>query len=196
MHLLSHHTDSELIQLLEKGSEPAFDEIYRRYWKKVFNDAFRRLHDQQLCEEIVQDVFIDLWNSRQQREIDALLPYLLTAAKYQVFAQYKKRKHLPFFEEPLDHIAVSPYHSDSKCFEKELLDTIGLWLDTQPEARRKIFRMRYLEGMETREIADELSLSQKTVQNQLNLAKGNLRLSILKHLVNLLIPLFVYALRG
>ncbi|MCE6992464.1 RNA polymerase sigma factor [Dyadobacter sp. CY323] len=180
MSLYSQATDSELTFLLQEGREAAFDEIYKRHWKKLYNEAFRRLHDAGLCEEVVQDVFIDLWNKRAQREIENLLPYLLTTVKYQVFALYKKNKALPYFEEPLEHMAVSSLHSDSRCFEEELIAAVNSWLSLQPEGRRKIFRMRYLEGMPTKEIASELNISHKTVQNQLHSSKGSLKLSISK----------------
>ncbi len=189
MSLYSHHTDSELAILLRGGSEPAFDEIYRRYWKKLYNEAFRRLNDGELCEEVVQDVFIDLWNKKGQREIENLLAYLQTTVKYQVFALYKKHKNLPYFEEPLEHMAISPLNSDSSFFEKELIAIVNYWLNMQPEGRRAIFRMRYLEGMETKEIAAELNISQKTVQNQLTTSKGSLQLSILKFFSFLLLLL-------
>jgi RNA polymerase sigma factor (sigma-70 family) len=181
MSFYSHHTDSELAILLKGGSEPAFDEIYGRYWKKLYNEAFRRLNDAQQCEEIVQDVFIDLWNKKSQREIENLLAYLLTTVKYQVYALYKKNKNLPYFEEPLEQMAISPLNSDASFFEKELIAVVNYWLNVQPEGRRAIFRMRYLDGMETKEIAAELNISQKTVQNQLNSSKGSLQLSILKY---------------
>ncbi len=186
MHLSDQHTDSELVLQLQADSEAAFDEIYRRYWKKIYNEAFRRLRDQALCEEIVQDVFVDLWSKRRQREIGDLFPYLCSSARYQVFAVYRKKKRLPCFEAPLEELAVSSYAADTACFEEELVAFIDSWLQSQPEGRRKIFHMRYLDGMETREIADELRISRKTVQNQLHLARNQFRLSVLKHLAILL----------
>jgi len=173
-------TDSDLKAMLMHGSEAAFDKIYDRYWKKMFNEAYKRLDNLELSEEVVQDVFIDLWIKRETREIDNLYAYLTMAVRYQVYAVYNKRKNLPFFEEPLDHMAFSADEADSECFQKELIAGINLWLFTQPEKRREIFRLRYLEDMSTKEISDTLSISQKTVQNQLNLAQDSLRASVSK----------------
>lgn len=173
-------TDSDLKAMLMRGSETAFDKIYERYWKKLFNEANKRLNDLELSEEIVQDIFIDLWVKREKKEIDNLYAYLTTAVRYQVYAIYNKRKNLPFFEEPLDHMAFSPDEADSECFQKELIAGINLWLNTQPEKRREIFRLRYLEDMSTKEISETLSISQKTVQNQLNLSQESLRESVSK----------------
>ena len=180
MNFYHEHADQDLTALLKSGVEAAFDEIYDRYWKKLYNEAYKRLQNAELSEEVVQDVFVDLWKNNAQRDIQQLYPYLLTATRYQVFIVYKKLKSLPHFEEPLENMAVSHQGADAFCLEKDLISAINDWLETQPEKRRKIFYLKYLEGMPTREIAQELNISQKTVQNQLNISQDSLRSSILK----------------
>jgi len=171
-------TDDELAAMLTDGSEAAFDLIYERYWKKLYNEAFKRINDSADSEEIVQDIFIDLWNKRADRQIDNLRGYLLGAVRYQVYAVYHRRKTLPAFEEPLDYMAFSSDDADSDYLRDELLSSIRLWLETQPEKRREIFRLRFLEGLSTLEIAEQLDISRKTVQNQLNTSQQSLRESI------------------
>lgn len=178
MYIDENAADEDLVAMLMDGSEAAFDLIYERYWKKLYNEAYKRLSDASDSEEIVQDVFVDLWNKRENRQIDNLRGYLLGAVKYQVFAIYHKRKNLPAFEEPLDYMAFSSDDADSGFMRDELLSRIHLWLETQPEKRREIFRLRYLEGLSTLEIAEQLDISRKTVQNQLNTSQQSLRESI------------------
>lgn len=170
--------DEDLVAMLNDGSESAFDLIYERYWKKLYNEAYKRLNDSSDSEEIVQDVFIDLWKKRQVRQIDNLRGYLLGAVRYQVFAVYHKRRNLPAFEEPLDYMALSNDAADSDYLREELIAGIHLWLETLPEKRREIFRLRYLEGLSTLEIARALDISRKTVQNQLLTSQQSLRESI------------------
>lgn len=178
MYIDENAADDALVTMLMDGSEAAFDLIYERYWKKLYNEAYKRLNDSSDSEEIVQDVFVDLWNKRENRQIDNLRGYLLGAVRYQVFAVYHKRKNLPAFEEPLDYMAFSSDDADSGYMRDELLASIHLWLETQPEKRREIFRLRYLEGLSTLEIAEQLDISRKTVQNQLNTSQQSLRESI------------------
>ena len=90
MKFYSNHSDQDLTALLKDGVEAAFDEIYDRYWKKLYNEAYKRLGHAELSEEVVQDVFVDLWKNIEQRDIQTLYPYLLTAVRYQVFIVYKK----------------------------------------------------------------------------------------------------------
>jgi len=54
-------TDSQLADLLHEGDEGAFNEIYKRFWKKIYNESYKRLKDAELAEDVVQDVFADLW---------------------------------------------------------------------------------------------------------------------------------------
>lgn len=189
MNTLKKATDDELATLLTDGSEAAFDSIYERYWRKLYNEAFKRINDSSDSEEIVQDIFVDLWHKRASRRIENLRGYLLGAVRYQVFAVYHKRKNLPAFEEPLDYMAFSTDNADSNFLRDELLTSIHQWLETQPEKRREIFRLRFLEGLSTIEIAEQLDISRKTVQNQLNTSQQSLRESIGRLLIVIILLL-------
>ncbi len=178
-----NHTDPELVLLLQEGTREAFDEIYRRYWKTLLNAALKRLRETSFAEEVVQDVFVDLWVNRSSRNIGQLYPYLLTAVRYQVFMLYKKHRKMPCFEEPLEHMSFSHDKADGQFFLKELLEGIQAWLTQQPEKRREIFRLRYLEQLSTREIAEQLEITQKTVQNQLINGQESLRAAVSKLLI-------------
>lgn len=180
MAYFKNHTDIELVILLREGEEDAFDEIYRRYWKSLFQEARKRLGESEYAEEVVQDVFIDLWVNRSTREINQLYAYLQTAVRYQVFMLYKKHKKLPFFEEPLEHMGFSDDKADSPFCLNELLAGIEVWLAHQPVKRREIFRLRYLEQLSTKEIAEELFIAQKTVQNQLINGQESFRAAVSK----------------
>ena len=95
-------TDEELTIALKGGIKAAFDQIYERHWKKLLNETHKRLRDMEQSEEIVQDVFIDLWRKRAQKDIQSLYPYLLTSVRNHVYMLYRKEKSLPFFEQPLE----------------------------------------------------------------------------------------------
>jgi RNA polymerase sigma factor (sigma-70 family) len=167
--------DTTLVSLLMEGDRKAFDEIYDRYWKRLYNDTYKRLKSIEKIEEIVQDVFSNLWTSRGKRNIQNIYPYLLTAVRYQVFMLYKKGKSTPEFEEPLEHMVLSTLQADSLFNEKELKGCIRVWMTMQPDKRRAIFQMKYVDEKSTREISEILGISQKTVQNQLLTSFSSLR---------------------
>lgn len=169
------YNDAQLVSLIREGDRLAFDEVYERYWKRLYNDTFKRLKSIDLIEEIVQDVFSNLWATRASRKIQNVYPYLLTAVRYQVFMVYKKGKTMPVFEAPLEHMALSSLQTDSLFNEKELKGCIAIWMALQPEKRRVIFEMKYINDQSTREISEVLGISQKTVQNQLLTSFASLR---------------------
>lgn len=69
MFLYNKHTDDELFQLLKDGDAKAFNVIYNRYWKTMFALAEKKLNNVSDAEEVVQDIFIDLWNQRNKIEL-------------------------------------------------------------------------------------------------------------------------------
>jgi RNA polymerase sigma factor (sigma-70 family) len=166
MGLLSSFHDSQLVTLLTQGDEAAFSEIYERYWLKLYNESHKRLNDGEFCADIIQDVFADLWLTREDKKIENLGAYLFTATRYRIFSLYKKRKNLTAIEESIEMMSASASDPDSIFFEKEIRECIEIWLSLQPEKRKKVFAMKFDQELSTREISETLRVSQKTVQNQ------------------------------
>lgn len=169
------YSDEELTACLKEGDRAAFEEIYERYWKKLYNESFKRLRNMELVEEVVQDVFSDLWMKKEKKSIENVYAYLIGAVRYQVYMLYKKGQATPHFEVPLDHLLLSSLQADSLFKEKELKWCIAVWLAMQPVKRAEIFRMKYMDDRSTKEISKLLDISQKTVQNQLLHAFSDLR---------------------
>lgn len=168
-------TDAALVTAMSGGDKMAFDEIYDRYWRKLYSESFKRMKNIEVIEEIVQDVFTDLWVKRETRDITNLESYLAMSIRYQVFGVYRKTMKLPEFVEPREDMGFTYLQSDSLLDEKELKGCIAIWLATQPEKRGEIFRLKFIEDMSTKEISNLLNISQKTVQNQLITAFASLR---------------------
>lgn len=166
MRLLNLFRDDELVILLGENDDAAFSEIYERYWLKLYNESYKRLKDKDLCADIIQDVFADLWLNREERKIENLAAYLFTAVRYRIFALYKKEKNIGAFVEPIEFMVVCASDPDSIFFEKEIRECIELWLSVQPEKRKQVFVMKFSQDLSTREISEILHVSQKTVQNQ------------------------------
>ena len=170
-------SDEELFLLIKLDNLPAFDELYKRYWYTLFNSAYKRLRDKESCSDIVQDIFTDLWNKRALKQIEHMPAYLNTAVRYKVYTLLAEGKAAPGFVQPFENM-VSANTADSSFNEKEIKHLLFLWMQTLPDKRREIFRLKYYEGASTRQISEHLNISQKTVQNQLLLAFRDLRLHI------------------
>lgn len=169
--------DRELFLLIQQSDRAAFEELYNRYWLLLFNKAYKRLHDKEACRDIVQDIFCDLWNKRTTRQIENVSAYLSAAVKNKVYTLLADGKAGKHFVEPFENL-VSTSSADSNFNQKEFSHLLYLWMQSLPEKRREIFRLKYYEGASTRVISEQLNISQKTVQNQLLLAFQDLRVHI------------------
>ncbi len=182
----NEYEDSLLSALLTQEDEAAFNEIYNRYWRKLYNECYKRLKDKDLCADVIQDVFADLWIKRTARNIDNLAAYLHTATRYQVFFLYKKHKHIPNLDEAIECLMIPDMQTNNTLFEKELFECITLWLEKQPQKRKEVFQQKFFNEKSTREISELLNVSQKTVQNQFTTSIKSLRTHLAKILMFLL----------
>ena len=169
--------DNDLILLMKQGDSKAFTEIYDRYWNVLYNKAYQRIHNKEQAQDIVQNIFTDLWNRRECLKIENLQAYLHTAVRYQVF-KLIERKPQSYFIEHFEELIVSPVHTDDLLLEKEVQNIIQLWIAALPSKRKEIFVQHYINNRSTKEIAQRLHVSTKTVQNQLHTASQSLRLRI------------------
>lgn len=168
-------TDPELLLLIRGSNYSAFDELYERHWLSVYNVAYKRLKNRDLSKEIVQDIFVDIWNKRTIKKISDLLPYLHTAVRYKIYTLLSKNRTLPHFVEPFEAMALSSYNADTDFKKEELDQILNNWLKTLPAKRSQIFKLHFFDDLSTKEISIQLNIPQKTVQNHLNLARHDLK---------------------
>ncbi|MGI9138847.1 MAG: RNA polymerase sigma factor, partial [Sediminibacterium sp.] len=92
MNLPVHHIDTELLNRLRANDAEAFEKIYKKYWQNLYQTAFSILKDKQASEDIIQDLFIQLWNKRATISVTVSLNAYLTASiKHEVFRVIRKR---------------------------------------------------------------------------------------------------------
>lgn len=78
------YSDEALVELLRHSDEAAFNEIYERYWKRMYAMAFLKLKKAPDAEDIVQDIFTSLWQKRASNSIESLEKWLSAATKYKI----------------------------------------------------------------------------------------------------------------
>lgn len=176
----NQQSDKELTELLRIGDQNAYTVIYERYWESLYRSAYKRLKNKEQCQDIIQIVLSDLWRRREEVIIEDLPAYLHTAIRFQVFKQISRKPDSSTFLDEFDILLTSPVQTDDDLLEKEILGLVKLWINALPPKRRAIFLMYAEDELSTRQIAEKLGISQKTVQNQLNTAVINLRLRLAK----------------
>jgi RNA polymerase sigma-70 factor (ECF subfamily) len=181
--------DIDLIDLLKTSDQQAFTEIYNRYWKRLLAIAYNHTKDKSSAEEIVQLVFISLWNRRNKIEIKSVGNYLATATKFTVFKSfYRPIKQQQQF---LADIQVETYQLDEETIDAKFLqDYISGCVEKLPDKCRLVFKYSRESGLSIPEIAGEMNLAEKTVEAHLTKALKTLR-SNLKQSGSLLVLLVI-----
>lgn len=182
-------TDTELVSLIAKGDQDAFNMLYGRHWEGLYKYAFLILKDKDACKDMVQDVFVWVWEHRKGLNMQAPKSYLKTAVKYKV-ANYIRTGNIreSFFEEAAQ---FNPAQSIPGAVEfaevNELNQIIRLTVANLPIKCREIFRLSREENLSNRDIARLLGISIKTVENQMTIALHRLRTNVEQHLTAILV---------
>ena len=171
------YDDNELLYLLSQNDKAAFTELYNRYWQKLYAIAYNRLKETQTAEDIVHDVMAGLWSSREKINIELLENYLATATKYAVLGKLRKKERERQFQNSLNQTPVFELQIEEKLHYKKILEVIKTEVELLPERCRLIFKCSREEGKPVKQIARELNISPKTVENQLTKAIKQLRLA-------------------
>ena len=166
--------DNELQNLLKKGNEVAFGVIFDRYWKKLYNYAHKIYRDEEICQDIVQEIFISLWNNASSSNILNLEAYLMRSVKYRVANHIRGLK---FTQEHIDVLQDIPTPAKTTAdieyqeFEKGILTEIE---KLSPKCR-EVFLLSRFENYTNSEIAKKLNLSVHTVEKHISNAIKHLR---------------------
>ena len=163
-------SDLELITLMKQHDQAAFTEIYQRYWKKLFTVATNKIQDLEEAREIVQNVFISLWNRREQLEINSSLQnYLAVSVKYRVINLLARLNTKRFYLDSLDQAEIDDSTQQWLDF-MELKEQLSKLVNDLPEKCRIVFIMSREEGHSHKEISKKLGISEKTIEGHLTKA--------------------------
>ena len=160
-------TDTALIEGIQQDEEHAFRILFDRYWESMLAMAIKRTRCQSTSEDIVQEVFADIWKRRATLSIQSnLKSYLLTAVKYHIYKAIQKKQEEMSIEDnsSLLNIAETPNELEFQ----ELYHKLEIAIDKLPENQQLIFRMSRFDGLKSSEIASKLSVSPQTVHNNLH----------------------------
>lgn len=171
--------DITLLEKLRSGSRDAFTALYNRYWDKLFVIASHRLNSPQEAEEVVQEVFYNIWKHRAALHIHTSLPaYLATAVKYEVLNQLARKKRFQRYELHAVHNApLADLSAGERLQFNDLQQQLQATIRSLPEQCRIVYRLSREQGYSRKEIATHLDISEKTVANHLTRALKVLRIS-------------------
>lgn len=179
-------SDFELMSLLKIGDHAAFNEIYRRYHALLLAFVYRKLQDEELTKDLVQEFFIGIWTKRESLSLSvSLAGYFITALKNRIYNFFEHQQvENKYIQSIADFVNTGNIaHTDYLLREKETIRLIDQAISSLPGKMREVFELHRKSGLTYKEIATTLSLSEKTVNSQmlnaLNRLRSKLNLSFL-----------------
>ena len=163
-----------------KLDEAAFERLYRMYWQRLYDFALCKVHDRDVAEEIIQDLFVTIWDKRDHFVVSNLKSYLFVSVRNRVIDYYKQRLFSDL-ESARDNAAP-----DYPLFLDELEARLHGAIDELPTKTREIFVLSKIEGKNAGEISKQLDLPLRTVEYHVTQAVRRLR-TLLKNVATCLL---------
>ncbi len=173
----SEFSDQELIRLLKLADHAAFNEIYNRYSPKVYYQVNQMLRDEDAAKDIIQELFVKIWDRAFNIKSDAQLGgYLYIAARNLVFKYIEKGTLQNDYIASLSAFSKELNETELKEFdERDLYIAIDLEIAKLPEKMRQVFELSRKENLSYHQISVQLGISEHTVRNQISNAMKILR---------------------
>lgn len=166
--------------LLKQDDEAAFEELYNRYWSRLYAAAYKRVKSAETAGEIVQDLFTSIWKNRRYLQIHTSCEaYLFTAVRYLVLHHLEKEIVREKYRNSL-HTPVRDYDNSTEeiIFRDDLRQHLEKAVAHLPSKCRSVFELSRMENKTNREIAETLGISEKTVENHLTKAISRIKLQL------------------
>ena len=170
MQVAAVHTDETLLSLVADGDKEAFTMLYRRYWQSLFTTAARALRSKTEAADLVQDIFLSIWNRRDELCVTgSLAAYLQTSVRYKVIKYVEKniirRDYLSLLTEML--VSYQAPDAESQLQIKELQGVIQSAVDQMPHKMREVYQLSRQHHLSHKEIAERLGISDETVKKHI-----------------------------
>lgn len=181
--------DHQLLDRIKEGDAGAFRILFEKHWEGLYAFAWKRLKSKQDAEDVVQHVFMKIWEHRSARNIQlSLQAYLYRSVYYEVIAALK---NISAGNEEISPVTEYTLPVFSGALEKlslaDLNELINKEVSNLPERMQQIYKLSREEDYSVKAIAQKLNLSEQTVKNQLTMALSRLRKPVFESVLLLLL---------
>lgn len=177
-------TELQLLSALRLGQEEALKQLFDQHYPLLLADIYRLIPDENTCQDLAQELFVDLWNKRESLDIhSSLRAYLRRAAVNKALNFIKASRRIQFeSDDEISQIADTSTADQQKREKQDSLEAaLHQAIDQLPEKCRLVFNLSRFEELSHREIAEQLDISVKTIENQITKAMKLLREALLHH---------------
>lgn len=168
MDFLDKKGDAVLVKATMKGDKKSFNQLFNKYWDRSYSYALALLHDSVAAQDVVQDVFLNIWLGRERLDPSrSFANYLGVAIRNNVINILRARCNHPSCE-----LSENDSVQDGMQWAETAVEDI---VNDLPERRRQVVNMKYIHGMKVADIARRLELSDKTIERHLFLARKDIK---------------------
>ena len=183
---MKHQSDLENWQKIVAGDATAFSELFYKYYKPLYQFAGRFVKDAQSAENIVQEIFVNLWLNRNTLNIKSNLKiYLFSSVKNQSLNYLAKQKRIDALEQKIEGQKLTENSVEENYLKKEWRQAVLQAIDRLPQQCRQVYTMKRYNDLKYSEIAEILNISVNTVKTQMKRAIKSL-FKNLSHLLSIL----------
>lgn len=168
--------EDEYVKALSKGDSKAFELLFLRYQPRLVAFYAGFVHDDEVARDMAQDLFFNLWTNRERLSaVRSFSSYLYQMARNALYNYYDHSLVCEKYDAEQLFRPLVVENTEELLFANELQALIDLKVEQMPPQRRLVFRMSRVEGLNNDEIASNLNISKRTVENHLTAALSDLR---------------------
>jgi RNA polymerase sigma-70 factor (ECF subfamily) len=173
----SQYSDEELMHEIKAGNMLAFDELYRKYIRRLYRFSYSILKSREEAENIVQNVFLNLWQNREKAEkISSVKYYVFTIAYNSAISIIRKKARESQFIEYVKTLQDMKEEPVDLQFEyKELDERVSAIINSLPVRQKEVYQLHRIEGLKYAEISERLNISINTIENHMSRALKTIR---------------------
>jgi RNA polymerase sigma-70 factor (ECF subfamily) len=183
-------SDQQLWNAIRQSDEKAFSELFNRYWNTAHRIAYSKVRSLETTQEIVQELFITLWDKRETLMVHNMPAFISTCIKNKAIkyieSQIVKEKYWTYYK---NYIPQTESVTESELDYKELKEAIEAEVERLPAKSKKVFQLNRFQGRSVSEIASMLNLSEKAIEYHLTRSLKHLRLHLRDFLILILLTL-------
>lgn len=171
------YSDEELMREIKANNMIAFDVLYKKYCKKLYKFGYSILKSEEETENLIQDVFLNLWENRHKVEKDSSIKsYVFTIAYNSAISVIRKKARESEFVEylkSLQEINEAPVNVELEY--NELTNKLDEIIKALPERQKEVYLLHKVENLKYNEIAERLNISVNTIENHMSRALKTIR---------------------
>lgn len=163
------HNESELLNAMAEGNESAFDTLYWHYSPLLYRNLIRLLKSEDHAEELLQEIFIRVWEKRSQIVVQTTLGnYLFAISRNLVADMFRKiKKDRELYQQVIATATEDFYSIDNNQGQTEKLALLNKAIESLPNTRAKVFRLVKIEGKSYEEVSQILGISTSTISDHI-----------------------------